>query len=327
MTLTLFSGMSFLTPLDALFGLAVIVPVAALLLSERAAARVSRVLAAPAPRRRRIVPAAAALVVLIALVATAAAQPVVVHRQLVNERADAQAFFVFDTSLSMEASTGAGQPTRLERAKRLALRLRAQLSDLPVGIASMTDRTLPNMMPTTDAALFAHTLAQSVAIDSPPPSQVYHGRATTFEALVPLVESHFFSNGVVRRVLVVFTDGESQPLSPIMKLTLQRRVTPVFVHVWAPHDLIYDRAHGRKPDLGYAPDPSSAEALAQLATITGGSSYSETQLPQIEHATRDAVGYASTEKRVSAYARVALAPWFVLGGILPLGFLLYRRNF
>ncbi len=113
MTLTFSIGVSFLTPLDALFGLAAIVPVSALLLSERAAARVARVLAVAAPRRRRLVPAAAALVVLVALVAMAAAQPVVVHRQLVSERADAQAFFVFDTSLSMGASTGVGQPTRL----------------------------------------------------------------------------------------------------------------------------------------------------------------------------------------------------------------------
>lgn len=326
MTLTLFSGVSFLTPLDALFGLAAVVPLAALLLSERAAARIRRVLAVSAPRRRRVVPAAVALVLLIALVAAAAAQPVVVRQQLVSERADAQAFFVFDTSLSMQASTGPGQPTRLARAKRLAQLLRAQLPDLPVGIATMTDRTLPNLMPTTDASLFSRTLTQSVAIDSPPPSQIYHGRATTFEALAPLVESHFFSPGVVRRVLVVFTDGESQPISPVLKLTLQRRVTPIFVHVWAPHDLLYDRAHGRKPDPGYAPDPASAEALAQLAVITGGHSYSETQLSQIAHATRDAVGFASTRRRVNSYARVALAPWFVLGGILPLGFLLYRRN-
>jgi hypothetical protein len=327
MTSTLFGGMSFLTPLDALFGLAAAMPLAALLLSERAAARVRRVLAVSAPRRRRVVPAAVALVLLIALVAAAAAQPVVVRQQLVSERADAQAFFVFDTSLSMQASTGPGQPTRLARAKRFARLLRARPSDLPVGIASMTDRTLPNLMPTTDAALFARTLTQSVAIDSPPPSQIYHGRATTFEALVPLVESHFFSSGVVRRVLVVFTDGESQPLSPVLKLTLQRRVTPIFVHVWAPHDLIYDRAHGTKPDRGYAPDPASAASLAQLAELTGGSSYNETQLSQVVHATRDAVGFASTRKRVESYARVALAPWFVLGGILPLGFLLYRRNF
>jgi hypothetical protein len=226
----------------------------------------------------------------------------------------------------MQASTGPGQPTRLTRARRLALRLRARLPDLPIGIASMTDRTLPNLMPTTDAPLFSRTLTQSVAIDSPPPSQIYHGRATTFESLVPLVESHFYSPGVVRRLLVVFTDGEAQPISPVLKLTLQRRVAAVFVHVWSPHDLLYDRAHGRKPDPGYAADPSSAAALAQLAQLTGGRSYSETQLSQIGHAARDAVGFATTRKRVNSYARVALAPWFVLGGILPLGFLLYRRN-
>ena len=327
MTLALVGSVSFLTPLDALFGLAAVVPLVALLLSERAAARVRRLLAIASPRRHGIVPAAVALVLLTALVAAAAAQPVVVRQQLVSERADAQAFFVFDTSLSMEASTGPRRPTRLARAKRLALLLRARLPDLPVGIASMTDRALPNLMPTTDAALFARALAQSVAIDSPPPSQVYHGRATTFEALVPLVESHFFSTGVVRRVIVVFTDGEAQPVSPVMKLTLQRSVATVFVHVWSPDDLLYDRDRGRQPDPGYVPDPSSAAALVQLAQLTGGNAYDETQLSQIAHATRDAVGYASTRKRVNSYARVALAPWFVLGGILPLGFLLYRRNF
>jgi len=327
MALTFFGGVSFLTPLDALFGLAAIVPLGALLLSERAAGRVRRTLAVSAPRRRRVVPAAAALVLLVALVAAAAAQPVVVRQQLVSERADAQAFFVLDTSFSMDASSGPGQPTRLARAKRLALLLRDRLPDLPVGIASMTDRALPNLMPTTDATLFARTLAQSVRIDSPPPSQVYRGRATTFEALVPLVGSHFFSPGVVRRVLVVFTDGEAQPISPVLRATLQRTVTPIYVHVWAPHDLIYDRSRGRKPDPGYAPDPTSAQALAQLAALTGGYTYSETQLSQIVRATRDAVGFASTRKRVNSYARIALAPWFVLGGVLPLGFLLYRRNF
>jgi von Willebrand factor type A domain len=326
MTESLVGSVSFLTPLDALFALAAVLPLAALLRSERAAARVRRLLAIPAPRRRHVVPAAAALVLLTGLVAAAAAQPIVVRRQLVSERADAQAYFVFDTSLSMKASTAPGQPTRLARAKRLALRLRARLPDLPVGIASMTDRTVPNLMPTTDPALFARTLSQSVAIDSPPPSQAYHGRATTFAALVPIVVSRFFSQGVARRVLVVFTDGEAQPLSSVLRVTLKQPVTPIFVHVWSPQDLLYDRAHGRKPDRGYVPDPASALALDQLATLTGGSAYSETQLSQIAHATRQAVGYASTQKHVSAYARDALAPWFVLGGILPLGFLLYRRN-
>ena len=119
----------------------------------------------------------------------------------------------------MRASAGPGQPSRIVRAKRLALRLRARLPDVPIGLVSMTDRSLPNLMPTTDAALFRRTLLQSVAVDHPPPSQVYPGRATSFQALVPLVESHFFSQGVQRRLLVVFTDGESSKVSPFLSIT------------------------------------------------------------------------------------------------------------
>src|SRR5207248_1275733 len=155
-------GVSFLTPLDGLFALAAAVPLAALVATERRSGRIRMALAVRAPGRRGLLPIVVSLGLLPALVAVAAAQPVVVHRQLVRERADAQAFFVLDTSLSMRARAAPGQPTRLARAKRLALRLRATMSDVPVGIASMTDRVLPNLMPTTDAALFARTLSQSV---------------------------------------------------------------------------------------------------------------------------------------------------------------------
>ena len=206
-------GISFLTPLDALFALTAAVPLAAFLATERHSGRIRRVLSLPAPRRLTVLPVVFALAVLISLVAVAVAQPVVVRQRLVSERADAQAFFLFDTSLSMRASAGPGKPTRLTRAKRIALRVQEQLRDVPIGIASMTDRTLPNLMPTTDDALFTRTLLQSVAADHPPPSQVYKGRATTFQALIPLVESHFYAQGVQRRLLVVFTDGESSKVS------------------------------------------------------------------------------------------------------------------
>jgi von Willebrand factor type A domain len=318
-------GLSFLTPLDALFALAVVLPLAAFLATDRRAGRIRRLLALPSPRRRTLVPVVIALASLTSLVAVAAAQPVVVRERLVSERADAQAFFVFDTSLSMDASAGPGRPDRLARAKRLALRLRATLPDVPVGIVSMTDRSLPNLMPTTDIALFKRTLLESVAVDHPPPSQVYPGRATTFAALVPLVESRFYSQGVQRRLLVVFTDGESSKVSPFLSLTLQRRVTPVFVHVWAPGERIYGR--GGKPDPRYVSDPTSAAALDHLAQITGGRhSFTEEQSSAVAKVARNAVGYAGTRTRIDSYARVALAPWFVLAGVLPLTFLLWRRN-
>jgi hypothetical protein len=92
-------GVSFLTPLDALFALAVALPLAALVATERRSGRIRRALALPAPRRLAAVPVGVALIALTSLVAVAAAQPIVVRQRLVNERADAQVFFVFDTSL------------------------------------------------------------------------------------------------------------------------------------------------------------------------------------------------------------------------------------
>ena len=318
-------GVSFLTPLDALFVLVAVLPLAALLLTERRARRIRRVLSLHGPGRRAVVPVVVALVLLPALVAVAAAQPVVVREQLVSERADAQAFVLFDTSLSMRASAAPGRATRLVRAKRLALRLQQTLADVPVGIASMTDRSLPNLMPTTDPTLFDRVVLQSIAINQPPPSQPYKSRATTFAALVPLVESHFYSQGVQRRLLIVFTDGESSKVSPLLKLTLKRRVAPVFVHVWEPGERIFD--HG-SADPRYASDPQSKQALDELASITGSThSYEEHDFSAISRAAREAVGRAGTRTRIDSYARIALAPWFVLGGAVPLAFLLWRRNF
>lgn len=316
--------MSFLTPWDALFVLAAVIPLAALAGAERRAERIRRLLRVSRPGRRALVPVVVSLVLLPALVAVAAAQPVVVRNRLISERADAQAFVLFDTSLSMRAAAAPGAPTRLERAKLLALKLQHALSDVPMGIASMTDRSLPNLLPTTDRTLFERTTDQSVQIDSPPPSQAYKQRATTFDALIPMVGSHFYSAGVQRRLLVVFTDGEAAPISSLLKLSLQRKVTPVFVHVWSPGERIYRRG---KADPKYVPDPSSTAALDELARITDAPRvFAENDLHGIVRASRYAVGRAGTEARVDAYARVALAPWFVLGGIAPLGFLLWRRN-
>lgn len=317
--------LSFLTPLGTLFVLAAALPLAALVLTERRAGAIRRALDVPGPRRRTLVPVAVALVLLTSLVAVAAAQPVVVRRSLVNERADAQAFFLFDTSRSMQASVARGQPTRLQRAKRMALKLRATLPDVPVGIASMTDRSLPNIMPTTDEALFRRALAQSVAIDHPPPSQPYEGRATNFQALIPLVDSHFYGTSVQRRLLVVFTDGEAAPLSTVLRVTLHWRVAPVFVHVWNPADRIY-LPDGRV-DPNYRADPGSDAALRELATLAGANRVlTEQEGKQAARDARRAVGFAGTHERVDAYARIPLAPWIVLAGIVPLVFLLWRRN-
>ena len=317
-------GVSFLTPLGALFALAAALPLAALLVTERRSSHVRAVLGVVGPGRQTLVPAIVALALLPVLVGVAAAQPVVVRRQLVNERGNAQAFFVFDTSRSMLASAGPGLPSRLVRSKRIARKLRGVLGDVPVGIASLTDRTLPELMPTTDPALFAHTLAQSVGIDEPPPSQPYKlGRAFSFSALVPVVTSHFFSPTAKHRLLVVFTDGEAQPGTQLFGLGVAHEIQPIFVHVWAQDEQIFHRG---KPDAYYRADVRSTASLDEAAHVTSGYVFDEQQVAQLKAQARKIVGHGGDTARISAYARTSLAPWFALGGIIPLAFLLWRRN-
>jgi hypothetical protein len=324
MLLALF-GVTFLTPVDALFVLAAALPLGALVVGERRSRRIRALLGLHDPGRRPVLEAAAALVALPALVAVAAAQPVVVRQQLVRERGDAQAFFVLDTSESMGASSGPRQPTRLARAKGIAIRLERALGDVPVGLATMTDRVLPDLMPTTDPALFDRTIAQSVGINRPPPTQQYHrAPATNFQALVPILNSHFFSNSAKRRLLVVFTDGEATRDLELYGLGIGHTLKPVFVHVSQPGERIYRRG---RADPFYVTDPSSDALLRKAAELASGSVFEENQVGSLVQAARSTVGQGATDSVINAYARIALAPWVALAGILPLGFLFYRRNF
>lgn len=324
MPLALF-GISFLTPVDALFALAAAAPLAVLLATERRSERIRTALKLRGPGRRAFAQVAGALFLLPALVAVAAAQPVVVRQQQVRERGDAQAFIVIDTSESMAAAAGPHAPTRLQRAKRLARRLEQALGDVPVGIATMTDRVLPDLMPTTDPELFDRTLVQAVGINEPPPSQAYRrDRATNFQALVPVVTSHFFSDSVKHRLLVVFTDGEASQNMELFGLGIGHTLKPVFVHVWAAGEHIYHRG---RADPFYEADPTSAQLLQRAADLSSGTVVDENDFGSLAAAAHRAVGNGSAVAHVDAYARIALAPWFALGGILPLGFLFYRRNF
>jgi hypothetical protein len=319
-------GLSFLTPLAGLFALAAAVPLAALFLMEGRMRRLRQLFSLATPKRRELVTAAVALASLPALVAVAATQPVLIHKQTLTERVDAQVFLVFDTSLSMSARGDPGAPTRLTRAKQEARALVPQLGDIPVGIATMTDRILPNLMPTTNVGVALRTLDQSVWIDQPPPSLRYHGRATTLEALLPVETDRLFPPGIRHRILVIFTDGEEHALPPFSSLDTfaqQLSIPPLFVHVWAPTERIY--AHGRI-DPNYVPDPSSGRVLTQFARLTHGQVFGEGDLKGLLGGIHAEAGSKPATTAVLGYARVALGPWFVLAGVVPLCFLLYRRN-
>jgi hypothetical protein len=101
-------------------------------------------------------------------------------------------------------------------------------------------------------------------------------------------------------------------------------VTAVFVHVWAPTERIFGPT-GR-PDPHYRPDPTSGAALDSFAALMHGGNFTESQIGPLARALAAHTGKAHTTRRVETYARIALAPWFLLAGVVPLGFLLWRRN-
>ena len=113
----------------------------------------------------------------------------------------------------MNAAPSGRGATRLHRALQAGLRMQLALSDVRSGVATMTDRVLPDLFPTADSQVFTATLDESVGINRPPPKG-YSARATTFAALDTFAGTNFFDPGIKHRVVVLFTDGETAPYFP-----------------------------------------------------------------------------------------------------------------
>ena len=316
--------LAFLTPLAALAVLLAAIPLGAWLLLVKRDAVARRVLSLPSPLRRSRFGPAVAIAAAAALIGIAAAQPVIQHKTTHRERTDAEAWIVFDISLSMAASPGPHAPDRLERARRFALALRPRLQSIPVGAASLTDRVLPHLFPTPDEGAFAGDVQRAIGIDSPPPQRFYSTRATSFDALTSFVTSAYFRPQTQYRAVIVLTDGESLPVSPTLAVTLRKPpgVHVVFVHVWNAQDRIYPTSVA---DPNYRPDPGSAAFLQRVAATLHGTAVSEGDVGRAAAAARAALG-AGPIKKVSETARVALMPWVTLAALAPLAFLLWRRN-
>ncbi len=315
--------LSFLTPLAGLVAIAVAVPLVAFLRSERRAARVRKVLqlAPPGGSQRLTV---AAIVVLALLVGLGAAQPVLERTEERSARSDAQAFFVIDTSRSMLAADSPGDPSRFDRARSAALRFRDAIDTVPVGLASLTDRALPLAFPTANHDTFETTLRLSLGIDRPPSSAAGDVKATSFAALSDLGSRNFF-RGADRRLAVVFTDAESTKFNPqsIARVLGEGNVQLLIVRFWREGEEVYGPEGAREP---YVPDPGSADSARRLAAAAGGEAFDEDELDEAIDAARRMLGEGNTVVRAELSDIDPLAPYVFLAALVPLGFLLSRRN-
>jgi hypothetical protein len=317
--------LTFLTPWGAVLVLGGLVPLVALALNERKARRVRAALGVEPPSLRGRTLTAGLIALLPVLLGLALAQPVVQSTRTVRSRVDAQVFYTFDTSGSMAASAAPGAPTRLDRAVAEAAKIRVRLADVPSGLATMTDRVLPNIFPTTSEQEFDAGLEQTIGIDSPPPKGLSE-KATTFAALDTFAGTNFFAPDVPHRLVILFTDGETAPyFAADLRQSLRQgtRTSFVIVHVWRSGERVF---HGAKADPDYRADPRSARAVASLASLLGGRAFDEGKIRPAVAEARHLIGHG-TLKNVGVGVHVtALAQWLVLLAFAPLAFLLWRRN-
>jgi len=278
---------------------AALLPLAALALGRRRAVRAAAAIGLPARR-----PGFGRPLVLVAACCAfglAAAQPALRRDDHRRERTDVQALFVVDVSRSMLASSGPTGATRLERARRAALELRAAIPQVPAGLAGLTDRALPYLFPTLDPRTFASTLREAVTIESPPPQQVARV-ATNFDALAALGTQGFFAPGLERRVCVVLTDGESSPF------TRPGGCRTVVVHVWGADERIY---RDGTAEAQYRPDEVAPALAARLGPVAR-----EDDLGHARELLTAAAGDGPVrEVRGSDRSTLELAPYAALVGL------------
>jgi hypothetical protein len=309
--------MTFLTPLAALAALAALLPLAAHALGDARSAAVRRVLGLPAPARSAGLLGRGLAAAAIALLGLAAAQPSLAHTSKRSVRTNVQALFVLDTSLSMAASATPSSPTRLDRALAAAARLRATIPGVAAGIATLTDRVLPDLLPVSDAEGFDAVLQRGIAIDSPPPVKT-SVRATTYAALANIAPGNYFAPGARRRIVVLLTDGESNPVdtAEIARVLNEKQGYRLLaVRFWRSDETVF--GSNGKPEPAYQPDPTGRAILAAVTAADGGRAFEQDQLGAASgYLVRLAGRGPSRQAPGSQPSRTPLAPYVVIAALL-----------
>jgi hypothetical protein len=307
----------FLTPVAALAALGALLPLAALAVAGRRERRGRRLLELPDPPASRRLGRAAALAAVPILLGLAAAQPAVRTTSDLRVRTDAEALFVLDNSRSMLAASAPGDPSRLARAKAVAETIRDGLADIPSGVATLSDRVLPNLLPDPDPAVFRDTVAQAVGIEQPPPAST----AVVATSLAPLGSvpgQNLFQPTARHRLLVVLTDGESRPFDA-GRVARELRTSPsvdlLLVQVGHPGEAVFVNG---KPEPGYRPDPAAHTTLESLAAATGGTLVGEGSAGRAIAAARRALGRGPVVAVGRTTRTRTLAPYLVLAALVPL---------
>jgi hypothetical protein len=305
---------SFGTPWYALLGLVGLLPVAVALQRLRAAEALRAELGlAPPPRARRLLRVVAVALVFV-LGAAAAAQPAVRTDHRRTARADAELLLVLDDSRSMLASSGRGGRPRYARALAFARRLHAAFPEVPAGVASLNNRVLPYLFPTSQEEAFQHVLERAYGIETPPPEVSFGANISTLDALEDVAQRDYFSPGVTKRVMVVLTDAETLPfrVRPVLHDLRKAHVTPVVVRFWRPQELIY-RANGKTERYR----PTAPDEL-DLLHAYGWTAFDEARFGSVRRAVSQAIGSGPVHGVSLERLDRPIAPYLAALALIPL---------
>ena len=317
-------SITFLSPEAAIIGLGVAIPLIALALAETRAKLARSVLRLPPPiaRGTGYIAAIGAFALLVAL---GAAQPILEREKTRSVREDAEAYFVIDTSKSMQAAGSEDGDQRFQRARAMAKRMRSSLSDVPVGIASLTDRILLHAFPTANDATFNLTLDRTLGIERPGSVERGGALGSSLEAVAGAAKAGYYRQGTPNRLMVLFTDAETRPFDAARVTDAFRGtgIHVIVVRVGSDSERVYERG---VLDPGYRPAAGAEASAERFAEAVDGEAFSEDELGKAMSAARSAAGDSGPRASSREVDPTPLASYAFALAFLPLGFLLWRRN-
>ena len=135
----------------------------------------------------------------------------------------------------------------------------------------------------------------------------------------------YFPPAAKKRVLVVLTDGESRPLTEDLAdaFSAKPAIEVMFVHLWEGDEQVFIAG---VPEVTYRSDPTSASTLEQVAQAVGGEVLDEGAAGSVPGRVRELIGDGPTANREHEGNRRALMPWITLLTVIPLAYVLRRRN-
>jgi hypothetical protein len=317
----------FLTPLGWLVACAALLPAAAALVRDLREQHVGQALGLLRPSARTRFAGASAAVIAVLLLAAATARPAVRTSAVAQLRTDAQAYFLVDISRSMLARRGPRGETRFARALEAADTIRSSLTDIRAGVASLTDRPLPHLFPTGSRDVFSAVLRRSLGIERPPPGSGPGLRRvvqTNLGSIAEFSSAAYFDPQVRHRLVILFSDGESESYSPAGLATQlnAEHIHLLVVRFWNAAERVYSGGRLER----YRPDPRSLRPLREVAARTSREPvFDETDTRGVVRAARSLLGDGPTVP-VGRPKRLELAPYAALAALLPIAFVLRRRN-